>query len=115
MNKRTIWVLAGVVLVAALAGGAIAMATGDSEGGATGPEADRAVRAALDATGGVANAVERDSEDGGTWEVEVTKPNGVTVDVRLDENYEVIKIEVDSEENEGRDDDPTEDENDSDE
>lgn len=54
--------------------------------------------AALDATGGgTANAVERDSENGATWEVEVTKTDGNTVDVRLDESYKVVVIEGDSE------------------
>ena len=44
-----------------------------------------------------ANSVERDSEDGATWEVEVTKPDGTTVDVRLDQGYAVVVIEGDTE------------------
>ena len=61
-------------------------------------QADRATAAALDATGGgTANSVERDSENGATWEVEVTKTDGRTVDVRLDENYAVVVIEGDTE------------------
>jgi uncharacterized membrane protein YkoI len=72
----------------------------DSEGGATGSDADRAKEAALKETGGGhANAVERDNEDGATWEVEVTKKDGKTVDVRLDENYKTIVVESDSEDN----------------
>jgi hypothetical protein len=99
MNKR---ILAGVIAagaVVAIAGGAIAL-TGarDSEGGVTGPQADRAIRAALAATGGgTANAVERDTEDGATWEVEVSTAGGNTVDVRLDEQYRVVIIEGDLE------------------
>jgi hypothetical protein len=91
--------LAGGAAFAAIAGGAIAIAANDdSEGRVTGPQADRAVRAALEATGGgTANAVERDNENGATWEVEVTKTDGRTVDVRLDENYDVVVIEGDSE------------------
>jgi hypothetical protein len=70
----------------------------DSEGNRHGSEADRATAAALKAThGGHANSVERDTENGATWEVEVTKTNGDTVDVRLDENYKVVVIEGDSE------------------
>ncbi len=46
--------------------------------------------------GGHANSVERDSENGATWEVEVTKPDGTTVDVRLDEGYGLVVIENDS-------------------
>ena len=47
--------------------------------------------------GGHANSVERDSENGATWEVEVTKPDGNTVDVRLDQNYHLVVVEGDSE------------------
>jgi uncharacterized membrane protein YkoI len=65
---------------------------------AGGPQAERATAAALDATGGGrANSVERDSEAGATWEVEVTKRDGSTVDVRLDASYRVVVIEVESE------------------
>lgn len=41
--------------------------------------------------------METDTENGATYEVEVTKPDGHTVDVRLDENYAVVVIEGDSE------------------
>ena len=65
---------------------------------AGGPQAERAAAAALDATGGGrANSVEPDSEAGATWEVEVTKRDGSTVDVRLDASYRVVVIEVESE------------------
>ncbi len=64
----------------------------------TGPKADAATAAALEATdGGTANSVELDSENGATWEVEVTRNDGTTVDVRLDENYRVVVIEGDAE------------------
>jgi hypothetical protein len=51
--------------------------------------------------GGHANAVERDSEDGATWEVEVAKPDGGTVDVRLDQAYQLVVAETDSEDQGG--------------
>ena len=51
--------------------------------------------------GGTANAVERDGEDGATWEVEITKPDGATVDVRLDERYRLVVVESDSERGDG--------------
>ena len=70
----------------------------DGEGTVTGPQAERATAAALAETGGgTANAVERDSENGATWEVEVTTPEGKTVDVRLDENFQVVVVESDNE------------------
>ncbi|MDQ3644375.1 MAG: PepSY domain-containing protein [Actinomycetota bacterium] len=65
----------------------------------TGPGADEAKAAALKVTGGgTANSVERDGENGAVWEVEVTNPDGDTVDVRLDEGYDVVVVEADSEE-----------------
>jgi hypothetical protein len=97
--KRKLIAGAAVLLAAGVAGGATAVASGDDdEGTVTGAQADRATAAALQATGGGhANAVERDSENGATWEVEVTKPDGDTVDVRLDENYKLVVIEGDRE------------------
>lgn len=98
MNKRVIAGAAGMGVIAALGAGGVALATGDDEGSVTGPQADAATSAALAATdGGTANAVERDSENGATWEVEVTRKDGSTVDVRLDENYAVVVIEGDHE------------------
>jgi hypothetical protein len=98
MRRRLALAAAAAALLAGISGAGIALAAGDDEGRVTGPEADAAVAAALQATGGGrANAVERDSEDGATWEVEVTRPDGSTVDVRLDEKYEVVVIDGDSE------------------
>ncbi len=100
------WVIAGIgsVLITAAVGGAIAFASSDSEGGVTGRQADRAIHAALEATrGGTANAVERDSENGGYWEVEVRKPNGAVVDVRLNRDYSVLVVEGDHEETDRND------------
>jgi uncharacterized membrane protein YkoI len=96
-------VIVGASVLALAAGGAgtaIAVAGGGDDGDeqATGPGAEQAKTAALEITGGgTANAVERDSENGATWEVEVTKPDGNTVDVRLNENYGEVVVEGDSE------------------
>ncbi|MGH3456963.1 hypothetical protein [Aeromicrobium sp.] len=100
MKKRMI--IAGfgatAVLVVSAAGIAYASSDDDGEGTVTGSQADKASAAALELTkGGTANAVERDSENGATWEVEITKTDGKTVDVRLDENYELVVIEGDRE------------------
>lgn len=96
MKRRVVVGAVGVGAAAAIAIGGVAVATGDDdgEGHVRGPEADAATSAALKATGGgTANAVERDSENGATWEVEVTRKDGATVDVRLDDNYAVVIIE----------------------
>ena len=96
-------IVGGSVLALAAAGAGTAIATShDDEGGATGPGADRAKAAALKIyPGSKANSVERDSENGATWEVEVAKPDGGTVDVRLDQNYELVVAEADSEDQGG--------------
>ena len=79
-------------------GAAVAAGGGeDASEQVSGPGADSAREAALAAHPGTANAVERDSENGGTWEVEITGNDGRTVDVRLDENYKVIVVEGDGE------------------
>jgi uncharacterized membrane protein YkoI len=101
--------LAGLAALAALAlgGAALAAATsgedpaekGDSEGSASidSTTAARARRAAVAETGGEPGHVERDGEKGATYEVEVTKPDGSQVDVRLDERFEVVAVDSDSE------------------
>lgn len=101
MRKRTIIAAAGLAAVAATTAGGVAVATaGEDDGPAshdfTQEQADTATKAALEATGGgQANSVETDSENGATYEVEVTKPDGTTVDVRLDGSYHVVVIEGD--------------------
>ena len=102
MRKRTAALATGVGVVAAVAavvGGGVAVASGDDDDATvSGPQAEQATAAALELThGGRANSVERDSENGATWEVEVTRQDGSTVDVRLDESYGLVVIEGDSE------------------
>ena len=111
MKKRLIIIAAGIAAVAALVLGGAGIAGsqgvgpfGDDDAQLTGPAADRAKAAALEITGGgKANAVERDSENGATYEVEVTKPNGKTLDVYLDASYSLVSVEGDSEENDSGD------------
>lgn len=98
--KRTyvIGIAVGALVIVGAAAGT-AFAGSQDEENVTGPEADAAIAAALEITGGgTANSVELDSEDGAVWEVEVTRPDGVTVDVRLDGRYGLVVVEVDSDE-----------------
>jgi hypothetical protein len=90
-------VATGITVGVALAGAAAAVASNDDgDHTVSSSQAALASAAALAATeGGTANSVERDSENGATWEVEVTKPDGTTVDVRLDQAYQVVVIEGD--------------------
>lgn len=98
MHKKLAVAATATAVGIAVAGGGFAVAgSSDDEGTLTGPQAQAATKAALEATGGGrANSVERDSENGATWEVEVTRTDGDTVDVRLDAAYEVVVIEGDS-------------------
>lgn len=104
MQKRTAVLtgLAATAATAAIVGGGVAVASSGDDGPVshqyTPAQAKQAVAAALEATGGgTANSVETDDENGATYEVEVTKPDGATVDVRLDEEFAVVVIEGDSE------------------
>lgn len=104
LKRKYVAVAAAVVAIGAGTGVALATAGGEDDSGdateqVSGPDAAKAKAAALDLTGGgTANAVERDDEDGAVWEVEVTKPDGSTVDVRLDADYGKVAIESDDEE-----------------
>jgi uncharacterized membrane protein YkoI len=103
MRKRVVIAAVGIAVAGAVCAGGVAVATSGDDGPAshryTQEQADAATKAALAATGGgTANSVESDNENGATYEVEVTKPDGTTVDVRLDEAYQVVVIEGDSEE-----------------
>jgi uncharacterized membrane protein YkoI len=102
MRKGLVLTAAGVAFTGAVVGGGVAVAGNGDDGPAshqyTQEQADQAKQAALDATGGgTVNSVESDSEDGATYEVEVTETDGDTVDVRLDENFQVVVIEGDHE------------------
>lgn len=97
MMKRTLVAGVGVAAILVVSAAGLAYATA-GDAGVSGPQADQATAAALKLTdGGTANSVERDSENGATWEVEVTKDDGSTVDVRLDESYGLVVIEGDHE------------------
>ncbi len=105
-RKQRVAAAAGVALAAVATAGGVAVAGGDSgddgDVTVTGAEADQARQAALALThGGTANSVERDSENGATWEVEVTREDGTTVDVRLDEHFDLVVIEGDGEQRDG--------------
>jgi len=100
MQKKTKILIGAVALVLAGAIGTTAAVAGgdDGEGSVSGAEARRATAVALEVTGGgTANSVERDSEDGATWEVEVTRKDGTTVDVRLDGQLRLVVVDSDSE------------------
>ena len=67
---------------------------------------DRAAKAALDAVGGgKVLDVDRESERGATWEVEILKDNGNEIDVLLDRDFRVLHVGGERDGGEGADDD----------
>lgn len=94
--------LIGGVAALALAGGGIGVAQAvgggdEAEQTVTGPEAERVKAAAVKLVPGTAGAVERDSEKGAVWEVEVRKADGSTVDVRLGADLQKVSVDKDTE------------------
>jgi len=102
--KKTLLIVAGLAALA-LGGAALAGASSGSDN-LSGSTYDRAEKAALAETGGgKVTDTERDSENGATYEVEVTKDGGGQVDVRLDDQFKVVAAEPDHEDA-GDDDQP---------
>ena len=96
MRKRMIEIGAGVVAVAALAGGGVAWATGhDSDTPLTGTKLERASKAALRHTGGGRVTEAEAGDDGAAFSVEVRLPSGKQVEVNLDEQFRVVGQEAD--------------------
>jgi hypothetical protein len=98
MRRSRKLLIAGVTVAAVGAGGVgLAQAVGgDSDEQVTGPAADQAKAAAVQAVGGGrAVGVERDDDDGGAWEVEVVKRDGGKVEVDLTHDLKRAGVESD--------------------
>ena len=93
INVKTLVIAAAVAVLLALGAAGIAYANGGvSEEQLTGPEAEMAKSAAIEAVGGgTVTEVERDDGDGtGAFEVEVTRDDGSQLEVHLDGDYNVV-------------------------
>ncbi len=103
MRRRTIIATAATAAIlvgGGAAGAAVALSGGgdDGEGTATGPQAEAAKAAALThVKNGTVTGVERDGENGATWEVEIRRPDGTSVDVRLNADMQLVVAETDHE------------------
>ena len=95
-RTRKLLIAGAAILVLAVGGVGIAQAVGgDSEERVTGPEADRAAKAAVDAIGGGrAVGVEREDDGATAWEVEVARPDGSEVEVGLTGDLERVGTET---------------------
>src|SRR6476659_1801326 len=101
---RKLLITVAALAALALGGAALAGASssdsekGDASKAITGDAKAKAEQAALAKTGGgKVNQTELDNENGATYEVEVTKTDGSTVDVRLGDTFDVIAVESDTE------------------
>jgi hypothetical protein len=105
MQRRTRWI-AAAGLGAVVAGGIVAAAAGgDADQELTGATRERAVAAALAATGGGTVLETEAGDDGAAFGVEVRLPDGRQVEVNLDEAFKVVGQEADEDkpgEDEGR-------------
>ena len=95
-RTRKLLIAGAAILVLGVGGVGIAQAVGgDSEERVTGPEADRAAKAAVDAIGGGrAVGVEREDDGAAAWEVEVARPDGSEVEVGLTSDLERVGTEA---------------------
>lgn len=105
MHRRTkVGLLVTGVVGVALATTGFAIASDDDDANdtpITGTDLEQAEKAALAVTGeGRVTGTEVDNS-GSPYEVEVTLPDGSQVDVELDENFEVVSSEADSEDDQG--------------
>ncbi len=99
MQKKAKLITAGAVDAAVAAGGtsaAVASGAGDDDGNEvpiTGDALDRASAVALDATGsGTVTETEEGDEDS-YYEVQVTRADGSQVDVQLNQDFELVRVE----------------------
>jgi uncharacterized membrane protein YkoI len=88
--------VATVAIVAlSAAGTGIALSSDDDDGTEvpiTGVALERATEAALQATGGGTVVETEQGDEESFYEVEVRKPDGTSVDVQLDENFQLVEI-----------------------
>jgi Peptidase propeptide and YPEB domain len=92
MEKKRWPVVLAVIAAALVAAGGIAYGVGSSEEQVSGPAAERAAEAALEAAGdGTVLEVERQDGDGaGVYEVEVRRSDGSEVEILLDERFQPV-------------------------
>jgi uncharacterized membrane protein YkoI len=95
MQRRTRWIAAAGVAVAMVGGVAAAAAGTDNDQELTGSTRDRAVNAALAATGGGTVLETEAGDDGAAYGVELRLADGRQVEVNLDQSFKVIGQEAD--------------------
>jgi hypothetical protein len=102
-TRRRAAVAGAAALVVAAGGVGIAQAVGgDSDENATGPDAERAKVAGVQAAGGGrAIEVERSDERSSGWEVKVDRGGGNVIEVQLDGGFHKLSVAPDDDSGEG--------------
>ena len=103
-RRRLVIIIAAAAAALALAGVGIAQAVGgSSEAPVTGPAAEQAKAAALKAAGGgtVLEVEQQDGDGAGTFEVEVKRPDGSTVEIHLDGQFQQVGSAADDDSGSG--------------
>lgn len=100
VNRTKVFMVSAVAAVAMIAGAGAAIAAGgdDSEPPITGEALVKASEAALAHTGGGTVTETEVGDEESYYEVEVTMDDGRQIDVQLDEAFNVVGDEIDSEE-----------------
>jgi hypothetical protein len=106
MNRKR-WILGAIAIVTLAGGGAaVAGASGGDDGSdqpITGTALHRASAVALGHTGGGRVTDSEVDDEEGYYEVEVTRPDGSSVDVHLDRRFNVIGTHANTEDARGSD------------
>lgn len=95
MQRRTRWIVGAGVFAVVMLGGVAAATGGDDDQELTGSTRDRAVEAALAATGGGTVLETEAGDDGAAYGVEIRLADGRQVEVNLDESFKVVGQEAD--------------------
>jgi hypothetical protein len=93
MQRRTRWIATAGLVVAAFGG--VAASAGDKDQELSGSTRDKAVDAALAATGGGTVLETEAGDDGAAYGVELRLQDGRQVEVNLDSSFKVIGQEAD--------------------
>jgi hypothetical protein len=104
INRKAVAIGAAVIALAA-GGLGVATAVGGDDESVTGPDADKAKSAALQAVGGgtVTEVEHQDGDGGGVYEVEVERADGSQVEVHLDGAFNPVGTAADDDTGSGDD------------
>jgi uncharacterized membrane protein YkoI len=98
VKKKTTWIIAGAAAIVVLGGAGIAVAATDpfdqDNDALTGTSLERASDAAIAEVGeGTVTEAERSDDPDHAYTVEVRREDGSDVDVELDDDYEVVRVD----------------------